>query len=51
MAVKKDGKWGYVDTTGEEVIPFEYDASWSYAGNGITDRAYCFGAFEGCTER
>lgn len=47
MAVKKDGKWGYVDTTGEEVIPFEYDASWSYAGNGITDRAYCFGAFEG----
>lgn len=46
MAVKKGGKWGYVDTAGREVIPFEYDASWqSYAGNDT--RLYCFGAFEG----
>lgn len=46
MAVKKDGKWGYVDTNGKEVIPFEYDASWqSYAQNDT--RSYCFGAFEG----
>lgn len=46
MAVKKDGKWGYVDTNGKEVIPFEYDASWqSYAQNDT--RSYCFGAFGG----
>ena len=23
--VKKDGKWGYINTKGEEVIPFEYE--------------------------
>lgn len=50
MAVKKDGKWGYVDTNGKEVIPFEYDASWqSYPPNYSQNdaRLYCFGAFEG----
>lgn len=25
IAVEKDGKWGYVDSTGKEVIPCEYD--------------------------
>lgn len=30
LAVKKDGKWGYVDEKGEEVIPLKYDASWCY---------------------
>ncbi len=30
LAVKKDGKWGYVNEKGEEVIPIKYDASWCY---------------------
>ncbi len=30
LAVKKDGKWGYVNSKGEMVIPAEYDASWPY---------------------
>ncbi|MDR2932658.1 MAG: WG repeat-containing protein, partial [Oscillospiraceae bacterium] len=25
-AVRKDGKWGYIDTKGNLIIPFEYDA-------------------------
>lgn len=28
MAVKRDGKWGYVNENGDIVIPIEYDASW-----------------------
>ncbi len=28
IAVKKNGKWGYLDKDGKEVIPFSYDASW-----------------------
>ena len=28
MAACLDGKWGYVDENGKEIIPFEYDASW-----------------------
>ena len=28
LAVCKDGKWGYVNSYGEEIIPIEYDASW-----------------------
>lgn len=28
IAVKKNGKWGYIDQDGNTVIPFEYDASW-----------------------
>lgn len=30
LAVKQNGKWGYVNEQGEEVIPLEYDASCSY---------------------
>ena len=30
LAVKQDGKWGYVNTEGKMVIPAEYDASWPY---------------------
>lgn len=26
-AVKKDGKWGYIDTTGKVVVPFIYDTA------------------------
>lgn len=29
LAVKQDGKWGYVNQQGEIVIPIEYDASWT----------------------
>jgi hypothetical protein len=24
-SVKKDGKWGYIDKTGKEIVPCEYD--------------------------
>ncbi len=34
--VKKDGKWGFIDTTGKVVIPCQYDdASWSFS-EGLT---------------
>ncbi len=33
-ACKKNGKWGYIDTTGKTVIPFEYDYAYSF-GDGI----------------
>ena len=29
VAVKKDGKWGYLNEKGETVIPIEYDGSWT----------------------
>ncbi len=28
LAVKKGGKWGYLDKTGKQIIPIKYDASW-----------------------
>ena len=56
LAVKKDGKWGYVRTDGTEVIPAEYDGSWmgyevetmedGTYGASITD-SYCYAASEG----
>ena len=30
LAVKKNGKWGYVNENGKNIIPIEYDASWEY---------------------
>lgn len=30
MAVCQNGKWGYVNESGETVIPMEYDPSWKY---------------------
>lgn len=30
MAVCQKGKWGYVNESGETVIPMEYDPSWKY---------------------
>lgn len=30
-AVKKDGKWGYIDTDGKVVIPFEYDQAYAFS--------------------
>lgn len=29
-AVKKDGKWGYIDKTGAVVIPFQYDRAYEF---------------------
>ncbi|MDR7869759.1 MAG: WG repeat-containing protein [Tissierellaceae bacterium] len=30
-AVKKDGKWGYIDTTGKTVLDFKYDMAYSFS--------------------
>ena len=30
-AVKENGKWGYVDTDGSTVIPFQYDMAWPFS--------------------
>ncbi len=30
IAVKKDGKWGFIDKYGKTLIPFEYDECWNY---------------------
>ena len=30
-AVKKGGKWGYIDTTGKTVIPFQYDIAFAFS--------------------
>ena len=30
IAVEKDGRWGYLNDTGEIVIPIEFDPSWHY---------------------
>lgn len=49
--VKKDGKWGYINTVGETVIPFEY--SEAYGSDGLSfvagkdvDGATKFGAID-----
>lgn len=40
-AMQKNGKWGYIDSTGKEVIPFEYDAVEGYnALNKETNTPY-----------
>lgn len=48
MAVCKDGKWGYVTEEGEEIIPAEYEPSWTlidaYTGQ---EREYCYAASDG----
>lgn len=40
VAMEKGGKWGYVNSKGEEVIPFELDAISGYGALGIGDTAY-----------
>lgn len=54
LAVKKGGKWGYVDSKGNVVIPLKYDASWTgYSPVGMMDgtyqvtKDYCYAASEG----
>ena len=39
-ALCKNGKWGYVDSTGKQVIPFEYDAVKGHDIIGRGDTAY-----------
>lgn len=40
-AMQKNGKWGYIDSTGKEIIPFEYDAIEGYnALNGDSDTPF-----------
>jgi hypothetical protein len=34
IAVKKDGKWGYVDPTGKNILPFKFDDAWAF-NNGL----------------
>jgi hypothetical protein len=33
--VKADGKWGYIDTRGREVIPLRFDDAKDFAANGL----------------
>lgn len=48
LAVKQDEKWGYVNESGEVVIPLEYDASWEqYIFNYGEAKDYCYAASEG----
>lgn len=45
LAVQQNGKWGYVDAEGKEIIPLEYDASWKHYTE--EDLAYCYAATDG----
>ncbi len=52
LAVCKDGKWGYVNSEGEEIIPIEYDASWHnfvpvFLGYELSRKEYCYAASDG----
>lgn len=39
-AFKSNGKWGYIDSSGRTVIPFEYDAVWGYSAFGGEDTPF-----------
>ncbi len=39
-AFKSNGKWGYIDSNGRTVVPFEYDAVWGYSALGGEDTPY-----------
>ena len=39
-AFMSNDKWGYIDSTGRTVIPFEYDAVWGYNALGGEDTPY-----------
>lgn len=50
LAVKKNGKWGYVNSKGEIVISIEYDPSWDYYSEdifGYIRKEYCYAASDG----
>lgn len=44
-AFESNGKWGYLDSKGRTVVPFEYDAVWGYNALGGKDTPY--ESFEG----
>ncbi len=44
-AFESNGKWGYIDSDGRTVVPFEYDAVWGYSALGGMDTPY--ESFEG----
>ena len=46
-AVEKDGKWGYVNSKGEQVIPFEYDAIKGYSAMHEADKDTPYESSEG----
>ncbi|TZF86319.1 WG repeat-containing protein (plasmid) [Pedobacter sp. BS3] len=37
-AVKQNGKWGYIDRDGKEIVPFQYDEANPFEGNGHNDK-------------
>lgn len=39
-AFESNGKWGYINSDGRTVVPFEYDAVWGYNALGGEDTAY-----------
>lgn len=39
-AFESNGKWGYIDSNGRTVVPFEYDAVWGYSALGGEDTPY-----------
>ena len=52
IAVKRNGKWGYVNEKGKIIIPLKYDASWDkyYVDNSDltgAQKEYCYAASEG----
>lgn len=49
VAVKKNGKWGYLNEKGKEIIPIEYDASWTIypRWDGEEERAFAYAVSEG----
>ncbi len=46
IAFESNGKWGYLDSNGRTIIPFEYDAVWGYNALGGKDTPY--ESFEDC---
>lgn len=47
IGVMKNGKWGYINSQGETIIPFEYDDSWTFSfkedqGYGGKDFSYAY---------
>ncbi|MBO5420747.1 MAG: WG repeat-containing protein [Clostridia bacterium] len=46
IAFESNDKWGYLDSNGRTVIPFEYDAVWGYSALGGKDTPY--ESFGGC---
>lgn len=52
LAVKKNGKWGYVNSEGKEVIPIKYDASWQHYSSSFQEskqaaEEFCYAASGG----